>query len=351
MEKINSYDIFIRKIKKQLQQRELVVWGNPKDFEKYLAENEKIVIKKHFFWTESKVDKTNSFHMDDLKDSADKYLLINLDIIPNEKNTKDLLNYGFVINQDLLFFLHPAQIFSSNKESGQNMVDEYDNKVSFCPSGCTILFNSYNCSCSFAEGVTIKNKLNIEFKGDNSSIIIGSNTSLGGAFLLNGSDCNISIEGNCNLPNLEAFLYDNSVMNIKERTTVVQSGLTCIIHPYGELFIGKDTMFSNLVKIWVGDGHTIFDVNSKKPINIERSRITIHNHVWVGTQCILLAGAEIGSGSIVGARSLVNKAFPNNIILAGTPAKILRKDVAWTRKMVSENIHDCGIENINFTDQ
>ena len=49
-------------------------------------------------------------------------------------------------------------------------------------------------------------------------------------------------------------------------------------------------------------------------------------------------GTSIGDGSIIGARSVVKKAFPNNCSIAGNPAKIVRKNVAWGREQIGNNM-------------
>ncbi len=59
--------------------------------------------------------------------------------------------------------------------------------------------------------------------------------------------------------------------------------------------------------------------------------ISIGSHVWVGSGCKFLRGAKVADGSIVAANSLVNKAFTEpNVLLAGTPAKIVKRDVKWS---------------------
>jgi len=45
----------------------------------------------------------------------------------------------------------------------------------------------------------------------------------------------------------------------------------------------------------------------------------------VGTSATILAGVTIGKNAIVGAGSIVTKDVPENTIVAGNPAKILRK--------------------------
>jgi acetyltransferase-like isoleucine patch superfamily enzyme len=94
--------------------------------------------------------------------------------------------------------------------------------------------------------------------------------------------------------------------------------------------IGRDCMMSKFITIGNNDGHPIYDIETNKQINIKRS-IIIGNHVWLGTKCTILSGSKIGEGSIVGANSLVNRKFDNNCIIAGNPACLKRKDIAWER--------------------
>lgn len=46
--------------------------------------------------------------------------------------------------------------------------------------------------------------------------------------------------------------------------------------------------------------------------------------VWLGFGVYVLPGAKIGNNTIVGAGSIVTKEFPDNVILAGNPARIIR---------------------------
>lgn len=53
--------------------------------------------------------------------------------------------------------------------------------------------------------------------------------------------------------------------------------------------------------------------------------ITIGDNVWIGANVSVLPGVTIGSNSIIGAGSTVNKDIPEGVIAAGSPCKVIRK--------------------------
>lgn len=53
--------------------------------------------------------------------------------------------------------------------------------------------------------------------------------------------------------------------------------------------------------------------------------ISIGRNVWVGANSVILDGSAIGENSIVVANSLVNRRFPPNCIIQGSPAKVILK--------------------------
>jgi acetyltransferase-like isoleucine patch superfamily enzyme len=55
--------------------------------------------------------------------------------------------------------------------------------------------------------------------------------------------------------------------------------------------------------------------------------IHVGEDCWIGGNAILLPGVTIGRGSVVGAGSVVTKSVPDFTIVAGNPAKIIRKVV------------------------
>lgn len=55
------------------------------------------------------------------------------------------------------------------------------------------------------------------------------------------------------------------------------------------------------------------------------SPINIGNNVWIGSNATILPGVTIGDGAIVAAGAVVTKDVNENEIVAGVPAKVIRR--------------------------
>ena len=52
--------------------------------------------------------------------------------------------------------------------------------------------------------------------------------------------------------------------------------------------------------------------------------VEIGENCWIGARVTILDGVKIGNNSVVGAHSFVNKDVPENVVVAGCPAKIIK---------------------------
>lgn len=53
--------------------------------------------------------------------------------------------------------------------------------------------------------------------------------------------------------------------------------------------------------------------------------VIIGDNVWVGAGSCILPNVTIGNNCIIGANSVVTKSFPDNCVIAGNPAKIIKQ--------------------------
>ena len=92
--------------------------------------------------------------------------------------------------------------------------------------------------------------------------------------------------------------------------------------------IGKDCLLGWNVSIRDTDGHKITKDGKKYD---EKGKISIGNHVWIASHCIILKNSLITDESIVGCNSLVCglKMEEKNSLLAGIPAKIKKNNISW----------------------
>lgn len=63
--------------------------------------------------------------------------------------------------------------------------------------------------------------------------------------------------------------------------------------------------------------------------------INVGDNVWIGANVSVLPGVAIGSNTIIGAGSVVNKDIPERVIAAGVPCKVIRK-IKEDREMYRE---------------
>jgi acetyltransferase-like isoleucine patch superfamily enzyme len=176
--------------------------------------------------------------------------------------------------------------------------------------------------------------LNIKFKGRNSVVSIekGSIFQSSSIILLNNCQVNIKRTDEYGIRKLSAELYNNCKLRIGNNFLCVSLRISANDEENSNVFIGNNCMFASNVIIRPSDGHSIYDINTGELLN-KGENIVIGNHVWIGLNAIFLKGSKVADNSIIGANSLINKKFQEeNVIIAGSPAKIIKRGVNWDRK-------------------
>lgn len=101
-----------------------------------------------------------------------------------------------------------------------------------------------------------------------------------------------------------------------------------------EIIIGDDVLIGSYVLI-TDHAHGIYNVNDKfeqsSPLSTPRERalsigsVVIGDRVWIGDKVSIIGNVKIGNGSIIAANSVVISDVEDNVIVAGVPAKIIKK--------------------------
>ena len=204
-------------------------------------------------------------------------------------------------------------------------------------------------------------KTKFVFKGKNSHIHIERNTILPERIVVAndgnlrvGENCKIysnlvhlshgatiSIGDNCTIPHGVELLGDpHSTITIGNSCTM---GINTKIRPgiNGIITIGNDCMFSWDVILIGHDEHLLYDLETKECLNNsageKKEYIRLEDHVWLGGETVVLAGTHIHTGCMAGYRSLIKGEVPNNTMVVGSPARVIKKNIAWVRQNIDRD--------------
>lgn len=92
----------------------------------------------------------------------------------------------------------------------------------------------------------------------------------------------------------------------------------------GGLEIGEESIIGQYFSCYP-ENHLASDLSMAiRHQGVSRKGIKIGRNCWIGSKVTILDGVEIGNGCIIAAGAVVNKSFPENSIIGGVPAKLLK---------------------------
>lgn len=195
--------------------------------------------------------------------------------------------------------------------------------LSFCTEKAFAMFRGFfklgRLRAFVARGVTIKQKRKIFFKG---TLRLEKNVTLD-ALSIGG----ISFGSNCSVGK-------NTRIECSGSLSLLGKGFSCgdncglgtdsFYGCAGGITMGSDVIVGNFVSMH-SQNHNFDDLNV--PIRLQgvnSNGIFIGNNIWIGAKATILDGTKIGDGSIIAAGAVVKGEFPQNSIIAGVPAKVIK---------------------------
>lgn len=145
--------------------------------------------------------------------------------------------------------------------------------------------------------------INIYF-GNNSKINFGHSVSIG--------------------PGVNIIAKDNSNFSVGSNTYFTSDSHIEVVN---SMSIGKDCAISWGVTIIDDDHHQLISEENKKEKEV--SFLSIGDKVWIGCNVTILKNTIIGNNCVVAAGSIVRGNFPDNTLIAGNPAKIVKQNIYW----------------------
>ena len=133
----------------------------------------------------------------------------------------------------------------------------------------------------------------------------------------------VELGADCMIRSGALLLPSGGEIVIGDGTTINQY---VVINGGGGVRIGSGCMIAAFTSIY-SMNHVYNDKNQsiRSQGLVTKGGVVIEDDVWIGAHCCILDGVHIGKGSVIGAGSVVTKNVPEYSVVAGNPAKLIKK--------------------------
>jgi acetyltransferase-like isoleucine patch superfamily enzyme len=101
-------------------------------------------------------------------------------------------------------------------------------------------------------------------------------------------------------------------------------GQECTISSYQRVEIGRECIIADRVMM-IDFDHGMVEV--ERPIRLQgiyKRDVHVGHNVWIGYGACVLRGVEVGHNSVIGTNSVVTADVPENAVVGGVPARVIR---------------------------
>lgn len=160
------------------------------------------------------------------------------------------------------------------------------------------------------------------------NVIFGKSVTIDKHCLLDGFSSEKIILGDC--VKIGAFSKLTSTSHFSKYGKGLKMGNNSAIGDYthfgaaGGIEIGNDVIMGSYISFH-SENHNFTDKSKLiREQGVTSKGIKLGNNIWVGAKVTFLDGCIVGDNSVVAAGAVVNGTFPDNVVIGGVPAKILK---------------------------
>ncbi|HTX30541.1 MAG TPA: acyltransferase [Solirubrobacteraceae bacterium] len=101
-------------------------------------------------------------------------------------------------------------------------------------------------------------------------------------------------------------------------------GQECTISAFQHVSIGRECIIADRVMM-IDFDHGMVEV--ERPIRLQgiyKRDVEVGHNVWIGYGACVLRGVDVGHNSVIGTNSVVTTDVPENAVVGGVPARVIR---------------------------
>lgn len=175
-------------------------------------------------------------------------------------------------------------------------------------NGSTITFRRGNNNHIRIGSHSKFNNTHIAIRGHNNRIVIADRAKITGQLIISGNNLSIQIGENCTAISVYLLAHDHSI------------------------HIGRNCLISRGVEIRTSDVHKIYDKTNNQLLNPTTQDVILEDHIWIAANVTISKNVRIAHDCVIGAGAFVNKPMTTpHTVIAGSPAKIIKKNIRWER--------------------
>lgn len=157
-------------------------------------------------------------------------------------------------------------------------------------------------------------------KKDSIYLEIGNNSIINGNFIFETETGKVCIGERCHIGN--STFISKSKIEVGNDVTIAWG---CTIYDHDSHSIYWDKRKNDTVQEYKDTLQFNDEIYNKNWSVVNTKPITIKDKVWIGMNVIILKGVTIGEGAVIGAGSVVTQDVPAWSVVAGNPAKVVKR--------------------------